>query len=299
MSEPTCGIYSITGPRGTVYIGSAEDIPRRWKSHRSQLRAGRHHNRLLQAAWTAAGEGAFAFSVVEGIASAADLVAAEQRHLDTAITTGPVYNLAMDIRTPARGLIHTAESRAKMSAAILASMTPEHREARRLRIQGEQNPAVKLAETQVRQICAHLLAGAHPAALAAELGVVQETIYQIRSGRIWTHVVDAETVAAMKAIRQNPWADGTRQVTQADRDRFAAVGRSNKGRKPSAANSAVNSARYTGAGNPKAKLTDDGVREIKRRAAAGERNMDLAAEFGIHPNSVSKIKSGATWAHIT
>ena len=89
------------------------------------MRCGRHHNYRLQTAWDEHGEGAFAFTVIEEVADLADLVAAEQRQLNAALAAGPVYNLALDISTPARGLIHTAESRLKMSAAIKASMTPE------------------------------------------------------------------------------------------------------------------------------------------------------------------------------
>ena len=92
----------ITGP-GRVYIGSSDDILRRWKSHLSQLRDGRHHNYRLQAAWNEHGEAAFAFTVVEEVADLADLIAAEQRQLNAALCAGPVYNLALDVSVPARG----------------------------------------------------------------------------------------------------------------------------------------------------------------------------------------------------
>jgi GIY-YIG catalytic domain len=58
------GVYRITGP-SRVYVGSSDDIPRRWKSHLSQLRGGRHHNYRLQAAWNEHGEAAFAFTVMK------------------------------------------------------------------------------------------------------------------------------------------------------------------------------------------------------------------------------------------
>src|ERR1700722_12293700 len=96
------GVYMITGP-GRVYIGSSDDMLRRWKSHLSQLRDGRDHNYRLQAAWNEHGEAAFAFTVVEEVADLADLIAAEQRQLNAALCAGPVYNLALDVSVPARG----------------------------------------------------------------------------------------------------------------------------------------------------------------------------------------------------
>ena len=44
-----------------------------------------------------------------------------------------------------------------------------------------------------------------------------------------------------------------------------------------------------------AKLTEAQVVEIRRRRRAGERNMDVAAAFGISPQSTSNINSGKKW----
>jgi len=46
-----CGIYSISTPNGSVYVGSSNKIERRWHEHRSNLRHGKHHSERLQAAW--------------------------------------------------------------------------------------------------------------------------------------------------------------------------------------------------------------------------------------------------------
>lgn len=47
-----------------------------------------------------------------------------------------------------------------------------------------------------------------------------------------------------------------------------------------------------GENNPGCKLTDDQVRQIRRRAAGGERLVALAREFGVSPVYVSHIKAG-------
>ena len=294
-SSAKIGVYRITGP-GRVYIGSSDDIPRRWKSHRSQLRGGRHHNYGLQAAWNEHGEAAFAFAVIEEVADLADLIAAEQRQLNAEMATGPVYNLALDVSTPARGLVHTAESRLKMSTAIKASMTPERVAATRERVSGDQNPGAKLMDALVVDICQRLMAGGHPAEVATEFGVTESLVYQIRRGRIWTHIVTPETVATMMATRQSGWAK--REITQEMRDRFRAVGQANKGRSLSPSTRAKPARHSRGEGNPKAKVTETQVAQIKGLLAAGARCKDVGPVFGISANTVSRIKNGESWPQV-
>lgn len=50
-------------------------------------------------------------------------------------------------------------------------------------------------------------------------------------------------------------------------------------------------------GHP-SKLEPADVREIRRRAGSGERQADLAREFGVSPSSVCDILSGRTWRHV-
>lgn len=295
----TGGIYQITGPEGCIYIGSSDNVRRRWKTHRARLRSGAHHNRLLQAAWDEFGEVAFTFALLEEIPDSDLLIPAEQRHLDAAKEAGrAVFNLASDIRSPGRGLVHTPEARLKMSdAAKVACLSPGNLAGKRRRVQGSRNPGSKLDEATVRQVCDRLLAGAHPADLAAELGVSESAVYQIRRGQIWTHIVTPEMAAAMKAVRQNGWAK--RQITDEHRARIAAVGRANRGSSPSAARREQIAQQSRGAGNPKAKLTEVHVGTIRRLLADGARNKDLAGQFGVHPNTISKIKRGEIWPHLT
>lgn len=47
-----------------------------------------------------------------------------------------------------------------------------------------------------------------------------------------------------------------------------------------------------------ASLTEDIIREIRRRRAAGERQQVLASEFGISQAHVSRIELRQTWAHV-
>jgi group I intron endonuclease len=296
----TGGIYRINGPAGKTYIGSSENLRARWNKHKALLRKGDHHNASLQRLWDAFGEAAFTVSVLEDVADPALLIEAENRHLETATSNGgEVFNVSLDAGSPSRGMKHTDEARARMSASIKAAQTPEVLAGKRERVIGANNPLSKLDEQAVRTICERLLAGEHPRAVAESFGVSQETVYQIRSGKTWSHVVPAEMVAAMRAIRQNPWASGKRVVTQGMRDRFSEVGKSNKDRQLSAEHVAQMSARAQGQLNPRAKLTEEEIHEILLLIGDGWANKALAQQYGVSLNTIGRIRSGESWPHIT
>lgn len=56
--------------------------------------------------------------------------------------------------------------------------------------------------------------------------------------------------------------------------------------------------RRRGTDHGQSKLTDADVLEIRRRVAAGERRVVVAADFGIHVRNVSRIVSGEAWSHL-
>lgn len=53
-----------------------------------------------------------------------------------------------------------------------------------------------------------------------------------------------------------------------------------------------------GEGHPCTKLTEDKVRQIKMRSAAGIGNKALAKEFGVSHSNISAIVLGKSWAHV-
>lgn len=53
-----------------------------------------------------------------------------------------------------------------------------------------------------------------------------------------------------------------------------------------------------GACSPNARLTEDDVRAIRERFAAGENYRALGAEFGIHPEYVYKLAARRNWAAV-
>lgn len=53
-----------------------------------------------------------------------------------------------------------------------------------------------------------------------------------------------------------------------------------------------------GEANPRSRLCDDDIRTIRRRHAAGETSLALAAEFGLTKRNINLIVSRQRWAHV-
>lgn len=112
MSSKKSGVYAITNiVDGKRYVGSSCNLEDRWRTHRNDLRQGRHFNRILQKAWNEHGEASFLFTIIEYV-SPEQLLDREQHQLDLK----PEYNLA-SLATSAFGTRRTAESRRRMSLA--------------------------------------------------------------------------------------------------------------------------------------------------------------------------------------
>jgi hypothetical protein len=50
--------------------------------------------------------------------------------------------------------------------------------------------------------------------------------------------------------------------------------------------------------NPSQRLTEDDVREIRRRVEAGDSGRKIAADYHVHQTHISMIARRATWSHI-
>lgn len=72
------GVYSITCTNGKIYVGSTGDLAQRFARHRSDLRNGKHANRLLQADHDRYGPDSFTIAVLEECALAQ--LDAQERH---------------------------------------------------------------------------------------------------------------------------------------------------------------------------------------------------------------------------
>jgi len=123
MTDNNCGIYKITNTvDGKFYIGSSQDIPRRWREHKSRMNRNCHCNKHLQNAWHKHGEDAFTFEVLL-LCNVDDLSRYEQAYIDA---LDPEYNISIYVEAFARGLRFTfsEEHRRKISEAAKGKPRP-------------------------------------------------------------------------------------------------------------------------------------------------------------------------------
>ena len=107
------GIYRIDLGNGYFYIGSAVDLGRRERSHRSTLKRQTHVNKIMQRNWDK--YGVFIFTVLVEC-EITELLIREQAFLDLHFDNAMNVNLA-PIAGSCLGKPHSAETRAKISAA--------------------------------------------------------------------------------------------------------------------------------------------------------------------------------------
>lgn len=61
-------IYQIRNKiNNKIYIGSTNNVRKRWNNHRSKLNNNIHENQYLQKAWNKYGEINFQFSIIEEV----------------------------------------------------------------------------------------------------------------------------------------------------------------------------------------------------------------------------------------
>lgn len=111
------GVYEILNTtNGKRYVGSAVNLKRRERDHRSRLRGGYHSNQHLQRAWNKYGDECFEFSVLDYCESEL-LISFEQWWMDT---LRPEYNIA-PIAGNCLGMKHTKETNAKNRASSMGN----------------------------------------------------------------------------------------------------------------------------------------------------------------------------------
>lgn len=128
---PSSGIYIIGNIlTNKVYVGSACTLKSRIRTHRARLNLKKHHSLKLQNSWNKHGHESFVFEVIEYVEDKTNLIVREQFWMDyykAATTEG--YNVAL-IAGSSLGIRHTAETRAKVSAANKGRKMPPESVAR-------------------------------------------------------------------------------------------------------------------------------------------------------------------------
>lgn len=136
------GVYIISAPSGSRYVGSAINIRDRWAQHLRALKRRTHQNKPLQRAWNKY-DGALTFAKLL-ICRKQDLLMYEQRAIDV---LEPEYNIHR-VAGSALGFRHSDKTRAQISARRKGMVfSDEHR----ANIGAASKGRITSAETRAKQ----------------------------------------------------------------------------------------------------------------------------------------------------
>lgn len=151
----TSGIYKITcTANGRFYIGSTDNLRRRWSVHRRELRGQYHHSIHLQRAYNKYGEASLVFEIIELVMPWA-LMDREDYWIGKLKPFGDVgFNLSLRANAPMQGRKHSPEAKAKIGAAAKGNLnragkkqSKEEIELRSIKLRGK---------TRSKEICEKL-----------------------------------------------------------------------------------------------------------------------------------------------
>jgi len=260
------GVYQIRNiVNEKCYIGSAagkNGFDGRWGIHLHYLRHSTHANSYLQNAWNKHGEDAFVFEIIEECVSDQCLMR-EQHYLDA---QQPEYNINPTVSSRL-GAKLSDESKAKISKAHMGKKVSIE-EAQRLRT---------------------LACGAKRSAQH------REAISQAQKGKSKS---DEHRAKLSQAMIGNPNRVGTKHSAQSK----IKIGAAHKGKVVSQETRikiSLAMSKRVGSQTPSAKLDENKVRSILQMLNNGVKQKDIANQFNVSVNTISRIKLGLAWKHVT
>lgn len=121
------GIYKIINKvNGKFYIGSTNNLVKRWIQHKSKLNVRKHINPHLQSSWNKYGKDSFYFEIIEKVENEKNLLSKEQFYLDK---LKPEYNINPIATKPpsAKNRIWDNESIEKIRQSLLGKKHSQER----------------------------------------------------------------------------------------------------------------------------------------------------------------------------
>jgi hypothetical protein len=329
------GVYAITHiPTGRRYIGSSTNPKARWRGHRAALRQGRHRNAALQADWSADGEEAFTFTILEEADDMSALRAIEERWFSQ---TPLLYNSVLaawraHFGPPVCRPLATSDIRAlplfearfwaRVDRTAHCWIWTGYKDVR-----GYGHVALRRQERRSRPELAHRVAyalayGAVPPGafvchrcdqpscvrpehlfLGDNSANIQDMWVKGRGARLWargeSHGLAVLTTQQVLEIRAR-YAAGERcgELAAAFGVGVHRIDDIVTWKSWAHLGGTRVKTGHHGRHNGRAKLTEDQVREIRRRKAAGESQASLARAFGLGESAISSIVRREHWLHV-
>ena len=127
------GIYCIKNKiNGKVYIGSSNNIERRFKRHKTELNTNSHSNKYLKKAYKKYGKDNFEFIILE-LCTQEELISKEIFYINKyeALDNTKGYNLSIPIKHPT--ITSNSNYRSILSEAKKGKMPSNYQEMRKIR----------------------------------------------------------------------------------------------------------------------------------------------------------------------
>lgn len=263
------GIYQITNLRnGKSYIGSAVRFNSRWRLHKTQLSEGKHHSVIMQRAWDKYGEAAFEFKKLL-VCAKEDLLWFEQRAIDA---LKPAYNICKTAGS-VLGYRHTPEAK---SAAAKRATGNTHRRGRK----------------EPEEVCKRISAGRKGKGIGRLIS--EETKAKISASQ------RGRTLSEERKEHLRQLNTGKKQSAETIEKRMQKLRGRTRSKEASAKSAEANrglkrtSEHVHAMSRCRTKLSEEDIREIRRRAATGESQADIGKDFGLTQSGICSIHKRKT-----
>lgn len=282
------GVYQIRNlVNGKVYIGKSKNLQSRKSGHFASLRKGLHANKHLQNSYNKYGEKSFVFEIVEYVDNEEKLIEREQFWIDK--VRSRKENFEYNIRKQAEsneGLKHTEASKKKISLFMKG-----------LRV-GEKNPSSKLNQKQVEEMI-HLFFDKQVSysELVRKFSVSKSTIQDALNNRTWKMVERSGRIAGQFSP-QTRWKGKKHSEKSLKMIAEASSGSNNPffGKKHTRETLKKISDKTRGENHPKAKLTWEKVREIRKLYLTKEyTQLEIAKMYLVSKPTIQGIIENRYW----
>lgn len=330
MPSGIYGIIHIGSEK--VYVGSALNIKKRWREHRHYLRLNKHINQYLQNAWNKHGEDLFKFVILEEVKKSHLLIEREQYWLDgiRSYERKNGYNIAA-IAGSQLGYKHTIATKEKLSKIHSGrNLTPEHSKAISSALKGRvhsdkaksllSESHAKLSKRQTFKLLNDFyFKGDHIKEIAKKYNLSQTSIWRITEGKVYkdrlTEWFNDNNLKQYPLVTHGHSKILKTDVFDIYDMKLAGERHSAIAKKHGLSISSI-TAIVTGINHPElrteyikkrgldksdikilekrsgVRMTDEAKDMIKRQICSGVKQVDIAKEFGVSPQTICDVNKG-------